>query len=66
VVIRFSGAERDRSLAFLVTPNLDGRGCGLLALRAIMDHIVIETVGRVIHRPPGEPENLPDLILDHR
>jgi hypothetical protein len=65
-LVRFPGDDRDLHLDFLVTPNLNGRRYGLLALRDVIDHFAVETVGSVTYRPTGEPEELPDLVLHHR
>jgi hypothetical protein len=55
----------DEAYAFdwLVTPGLNGRGYGLLALRDILTYFTIRTAGTLQRSPAGIPSTLPVLEL---
>jgi hypothetical protein len=47
----------------LVTPNLNGRGYGLLCLKDVINHFFILAEGRLEFGEDGQPLELPDLVL---
>jgi hypothetical protein len=51
------------SFDFVVTPNLDGRGYGLIALRDLIRHFEVATVGKWEVAADGTPLSIPDLTL---
>ena len=51
------------SFDWLVTPGLNGRGYGLLALRDILTYFTIRTAGALHLSPEGIPNMLPVLEL---
>jgi hypothetical protein len=48
---------------WLVTPGLDGRGYGLLALRDVLSYFSVRTAGALQRSPAGVPSTLPVLEL---
>jgi hypothetical protein len=48
---------------FVVTPGLNEREVGLIALRDVLRHFHIQTNGGLRFGPFGEPVELPDLVL---
>lgn len=63
VPVRFAGTAETYRFDFLVTPGLDGRDYGLIALRDVVRHFAVGTEGGLRIGPAGEPVELPVLAL---